>query len=62
MGTESREIKLTYNPVLNFIFRANKAGNACNDIVSKFVQYYLPNILLKAKEILWPLASMATRF
>jgi len=32
MGTDSQEIKLLYNPVLNFIFRANKAGNASNDI------------------------------
>ena len=53
METDTREIKLIYNSVLNLIFRANKAGNASKNIVSKSAHYYKPDILLKAKEILW---------
>jgi hypothetical protein len=61
MGTDSREIKMIYNPVLNFVYRANKAGNASVDIISKATQYYKPDILLKAKEIIWPMAGKTTR-
>ena len=52
MGTYSLEKKLIFNILLDFIFRVNKAGNESNDIVSKSAQYYKPDMLLKAKEIL----------
>jgi hypothetical protein len=49
--TDSREIEMFYNPVRNFVYRANTAENPTADIISQAVKYYNPDILIKAKKV-----------
>jgi len=58
--TEKGE-ELVYNPILNFVTRAVKARNKSDDVVAKPVQYYKQDALVKAKQLIRPLAGMSTR-
>ena len=61
MGSTEKGEELVYNPILNFVTRAVKAGNKSDDVVAKAVQYYKQGDLAKAKELIWPLAGMSMR-
>ena len=53
--------KLVWNALLNYAFRAIKAGNRSEDIAKKAVEFFSEEAIAMAKELLWPLAGITTR-
>ena len=44
--------QVLWNPLLNFVYRANKAGDLSEGIAMKAVQFYKPEAIFQAKEFI----------
>jgi hypothetical protein len=53
---------LIWNPILNYICQAIKAGNRSDNIAQKTMEFFSEDSIVNAKELLWPLAGISTRF